>query len=56
MDISNFPLRTVDNASPQELARARQRIEQNIRTGVIKPNAFDPLVRRKLRWPDPQPN
>jgi hypothetical protein len=56
MDVSNIPLRTINNATPQEVARAHQRVENNIALGIIKPNAFDPLARRKLRWPDPQPN
>ena len=55
-DLDNYRLRTIANCTDDELARARQRIVDLTRKGVIKPNAFDPLDQnRKLRWPQPVP-
>jgi hypothetical protein len=53
MDL-DVPLRRFDDLPFEEQARIRRRIDEFIRSGFIKPNAFDPM-NRKLRWPDPIP-
>ncbi len=47
---------TIDDLTPNDWARLRNRIEHLTRQGVIKPNLFDPLDgNRRLRWPQPVP-
>jgi hypothetical protein len=46
------PLQNFDRLPYEEQARVLQRIDELIRTGYIKPNAFDPM-NRKFRWPEP---